>query len=424
MQTLHKILFGDARRVDGIPDDSIALVVTSPPYPMIEMWDRSFAQQDPDVAAALERKDGNAAFERMHRLLDGAWDEAYRVLMPGGFACINIGDATRTVNDHFQLYPNHARILSHCVEIGFTNLPAVIWRKQTNAPNKFMGSGTLPAGAYVTLEHEFVLILRKGNRREFKTAAEKLNRSQSALFWEERNVWFSDVWFDLKGTQQKLRSSIKTRSVGPRPRESGKGKETEAGDLAERIADAGRRSPSSLAAGRSQDGVLIELLNHQDARKRSGAFPFELAYRLINMYSVRGDTVLDPFLGSGTTTLAALASCRNSIGVEIDPGLKKAIFDLTTRDAVKACNARIRQRIESHLAFVREREQARAKGKEAFRYTNENHGFPVITKPEVRMLVNYLKRVTGKSGDMVTATYNEEPFLDFPGEAPLFSHLP
>ena len=351
MKTTHKILFGDARRLPQVPSETVALVVTSPPYPMIEMWDEAFCRQDPDIERALAQGDGNGAFELMHRVLDGVWDELYRVLMPGGFACINVGDATRTLGGHFRLYANHARILSHCVSAGFSVLPAVIWRKQTNAPNKFMGSGTLPAGAYVTLEHEFVLILRKGNRREFKTPDEKLVRSRSALFWEERNAWFSDVWFDLKGAGQAL--------------------------------------------------------NHEDVRKRSGAFPFELPYRLVNMFSVRGDTVLDPFLGTGTTTLAALASARNSIGVEIDPALKKVVFDLATKNAVKVCNARIQERIESHLAFVKEREQAKGKG--AFKYTNETYGFPVMTKPETKMLLNNVKSVKRASDDVITATYHDVP---------------
>ena len=184
------------------------------------------------------------------------------MLKNGRFACINIGDATRKVKDDFCLYPNHARVLTHLLKIGFSALPDILWRKQANTPNKFMGSGMLPAGAYVTLEHEYILIVRKGSKREFKTEAEKENRRESALFWEERNAWYSDVWSDIKGTEQKLSKAI--------------------------------------------------------SRSRSGAFPFDLAYRLINMYAVKGDTVLDPFLGTGTTVTAAITSGRNSIGVEID----------------------------------------------------------------------------------------------------------
>ena len=101
-----------------------------------------------------------------------------------------------------------------------------------------------PGGAYVTLEHEYILILRKNGKRKFTTQPEKQNRRESAYFWEERNIWFSDIW-DLKGIRQDIQQ--------------------------------------------------------KDIRTRSAAFPFELAYRLINMYSVFGDTILDPFLGTGTT---------------------------------------------------------------------------------------------------------------------------
>ncbi|MBW2368080.1 MAG: site-specific DNA-methyltransferase, partial [Deltaproteobacteria bacterium] len=260
MQTTHRIHFKNASRMTPLADKSVHLVVTSPPYPMIEMWDDSFRSQNKKIDKALSRADAMDAFERMHQLLDPVWQDVYRVLVPGGIACINIGDATRTLKDNFTLYPNHARILSKMLEIGFLPLPEILWRKQTNAPNKFMGSGMMPPGAYVTLEHEHILILRKGAKREFKTQAEKQNRRESAFFWEERNVWFSDVWMDLKGTVQKLAGN--------------------------------------------------------QARLRSAAFPFELAYRLVNMFSVKDDVVIDPFLGTGTTLAAAMATGRSSVGFE------------------------------------------------------------------------------------------------------------
>ena len=106
----------------------------------------------------------------------------FRVLKNGRFACINIGDATRKIRDDFCLYPNHARILNYLLDIGFSALPDILWRKQANAPNKFMGSGMLPAGAYVTLEHEYILIVRKGSKREFKTEDEKENRREVLCF--------------------------------------------------------------------------------------------------------------------------------------------------------------------------------------------------------------------------------------------------
>jgi DNA modification methylase len=199
VKTTHKIIFGNAADMHEIQNKSVDLVVTSPPYPMIAMWDEIFSKQNPAIGDALKKEDGKTAFELMHQELDKVWNEVYRVLKAGGFACINIGDATRTIGGEFKLYPNHARILSRCLELGFSPLPEILWRKQINAPNKFMGSGMWPAGAYVTLEHEFILILRKGGKRQFNTLEEKLCRRESSYFYEERNTWFSDVWQDLQG---------------------------------------------------------------------------------------------------------------------------------------------------------------------------------------------------------------------------------
>ena len=95
-------------------------------------------------SSKANKGNGLFAFELMHIELDKVWNEVFRVLKEGGIACINIGDATRTINKNFQLYSNHSRIINHCTKIGFSALPMILWRKQTNAPNKFMGSGMLP----------------------------------------------------------------------------------------------------------------------------------------------------------------------------------------------------------------------------------------------------------------------------------------
>ena len=146
------------------------------------MWDEVFSGLNPSIQDALRRSAGMEAFEGMHHELDHVWDEVYRVLKEGGVACINIGDATRTLDGNFCLFTNHARILSYFQTLGFSSLPAILWRKQTNAPNKFMGSGMLPAGAYVTLEHEYILIFRKGRKREFNKIHEKKIRRESTFF--------------------------------------------------------------------------------------------------------------------------------------------------------------------------------------------------------------------------------------------------
>ena len=321
METLHKIIYTDARTMGELPSESVDLVVTSPPYPMIQMWDELFSRLSSDVHIALKNGDGNTAFEAMHLELDKVWKEVFRVLKPGAIACINIGDATRTVSGSFQLYPNHARITSSFRTIGFDTLPLILWRKQTNAPNKFMGSGMLPAGAYVTLEHEYILIFRKFGKREFKSDLSKKARKVSSFFWEERNRWFSDVW-DFKGTDQQLKSP--------------------------------------------------------DLRNRSAAFPLELPYRLINMYSLYGDLVLDPFMGTGTTALASIACGRNSIGIEID----KAFSPLLVQQELgfmPVANKLLFSRIKAHEQFSDDR----IKSKGIMKHVNANYGFPVMTKQEI-----------------------------------------
>ena len=120
MRSTHSVRYGTAMAMKDIGNESIDLVVTSPPYPMIEMWDQVFSNQSDEVKEAMNKSDGNRAFELMHSLLDCAWHEVYRVLKPGAFACINIGDATRTIKDHFRLYSNHARILNYCLSLGFS----------------------------------------------------------------------------------------------------------------------------------------------------------------------------------------------------------------------------------------------------------------------------------------------------------------
>jgi DNA modification methylase len=339
MRSHHALHYVDARDLAPLGSEEIDLVVTSPPYPMIEMWDGVFESLNSEIDAdghaptadAGARGDAGpeAAFEGMHRILDGVWRECFRVLKPGAFLCINIGDATRTVGEQFRLYTNHARIISACEGMGFHSLPPILWRKPTNAPNKFMGSGMLPAGAYVTLEHEHVLIFRKGGRRVF-SQEDRTRRQRSAFFWEERNVWFSDIW-DLRGTPQAL--------------------------------------------------------TNRETRDRSGAFPFELAFRLICMYSLYEDHVLDPFLGTGTTTAAAIAAGRNSVGIEIDHR-----FDATIRETVghgaEAGAERQRRRVRDHLDFAR----LRAETEKPLGYRNEPHGFPVMTRQEQHLEI----RVAGE----------------------------
>jgi len=363
METLHETIFQPAAELSFLDSESIDLVLTSPPYPMIEMWDGILGRQDGRILEAIQKGDGLGAFELMHRVLDTIWRECYRALKPGAFACINIGDATRKVGQGFRLYTNHSRITSFCETIGFQSLPSILWRKQTNAPNKFMGSGMLPSGAYVTLEHEYILVLRKGGKRRF-SGHEKGRRRRSAFFWEERNVWFSDIW-DFKGVRQSL--------------------------------------------------------GEKESRRRSAAFPFELAFRLINMYSMQEDTVLDPFAGTGTTTVAAMASGRSSYGVEIDVDLS-AVIDTTVQTAAGSINERQTQRLHDHAAFVREYQESRQR---KLGYLNEPHGFPVMTRQEVNLSIPIVRRIHRTATARFRLRHDQhDGSLAVPAETEGFTHHP
>lgn len=344
MRTTHRVQCGDARRLDALPDASVALVVTSPPYPMIGMWDDVFAALDPTLSGAVEREPARA-FEAQHAVLDAVWAECRRVLVPGGMLCVNVGDATRTLAGEFRLWSNHARILRACEALGFSVLPDILWRKPTNAPNKFMGSGMLPGGAYVTYEHEYVLVLRNGGGRAFASADEKRARRESAYFWEERNVWFSDVWTGLLGVGQ--------------------------GPAAKRVS---RKSKPAPLFG----GALEPTLEATEPRDRSAAFPLELPARLVHMYSVYGDTVLDPFAGTGTTSLAAACAGRHSVAVEREPLLAERILARVGEAPALGRNA---ARLVTHRQFVADRLAA---GK-TLGHHNAPHDVPVITGQEAEL---------------------------------------
>lgn len=333
-ETMNKayinILNCASQRLDAIADNSVDLIVTSPPYPMIEMWDECFIAQSPKVREALSAGEWYQAYEAMHDVLNSIWTECDRVLKDNGFVCINIGDATRTCDDIFRLFSNHSSIINFFEGMGYCTLPDIHWRKQTNAPNKFMGSGMYPAGAYVTYEHEYILIFRKGGKRVFK-GEEVAKRRESAYFWEERNVWFSDLW-EIKGTQQNIKLA--------------------------------------------------------KSRERSAAYPVEIPYRLVNMYSAYGDTVLDPFGGTGTTAIVCAALNRNCYIADIDPEMCKKIRDnilLSKQFASYLVDARI----EQHQRYIMSLPQDKLEKC----YINAPHGFLVKTRQEAELTLYKVQQI-------------------------------
>src|SRR5437867_448817 len=244
----YRVVIGDSREMAEVNDGSIHLIVTSPPYPMVAIWDDFFTE----VSAST--------YDAMHEYLNQVWREVERVLVPGGIACINIGDATRTRDGLFHLYPNHSRIIENFEKLSFVTLPYILWKKPTTKPHykgkgAFLGSGFLPPNAYVTLDMEYILIFRNGNLRSFEPKDPKRYRSKFTK--KERDEWFSQVW-TVTGARQ------------------------------------------------TQEGL----------ERRVAAFPEEIPRRLIRMFSIESDLVLDPFLGSGTSLKAAMDLNRRFVGYE------------------------------------------------------------------------------------------------------------
>jgi len=227
----------DSGNMSQIENNSIHLIVTSPPYPMIKKWDKLFEVVN---------------FDYQHIQLNHTWQECYRVLVPGGIACINIGDATRSFKGYgFFCFPNYARVTMDMWNLRFTSLIPIIWKKISNRPNAFLGSGFIPTNGYVSQDHEYIGIYRKGNLRKFPPKDK--NRYDSAFTKEERDLWFQQTW-NIQGKK---------------------------------------------------------------GAKDSSEFPDEIPYRLIRMFSIKGDTVLDPFCGSGSVMRIAEENGRIGIGYDI-----------------------------------------------------------------------------------------------------------
>lgn len=226
--------------MEELKDESVQCVITSPPYPMIEKWDECFINQG-----------ATSYWFGHHSLLNKVWKECFRVLMPGGIACINIGDATRKIDGNFCCYPNYSKVCMDMMRAGFTPLIPIFWKKISNRPNAFLGSGFRPVNAYVSQDHEYIGIFRKGKLRKF--SGEEKERWKASIFTKaERDLWFQQVW----------------------------------------------NIPGKAGA------------------KNSSSWPKEIPYRLMRMFSIIGDTILDPFCGEGEELLYRKYE-RNFIGYEI-----------------------------------------------------------------------------------------------------------
>ena len=243
----HLIIRGDARELSGLGNESVHLVVTSPPY-----WTLKRYNEGPSQLGAI------GDYERFVAELAHVWKECHRVLVPGGRLVIVVGDVclSRRQYGRHVVVPLHASIQESCRQLGFDNLAPIIWHKIANAKFEVGGAGGFLGKPYepnavIKNDIEFILMQRKpGGYRSPSPAARVLSLISAA----EHREWFRQIW-TIPGAS---------------------------------------------------------------TRQHPAPYPRELATRLIRMFSFVGDTVLDPFLGTGTTSVAAAWAGRNSVGVEVD----------------------------------------------------------------------------------------------------------
>ena len=245
MKTKHTIIIGDSRQMSELKDESIHLVITSPPY-----WQL----KDYGIKDQIGFDD---SYEQYINNLNLVWNECYRVLNKGCRLCINIGDqfARSVYYGRYKIIPIRTEIIKFCETIGFDYMGAIIWQKVTTCNTTggaaVMGSYPYPRNGIIKLDYEFILIFKKYGDAP---VVSKEIKEQSKMTEEEWNKYFVGHW---------------------------------------------------NFSGEKQD-------------KHLAMFPEELPKRLIKMFSFVGDTVLDPFLGSGTTSLVSKKYDRNSVGYEIN----------------------------------------------------------------------------------------------------------
>ncbi len=254
----HNVIIGDSRRMKEVNDESVHLVITSPPY-----W--QLKDYGPE-----EQIGYNDTYEDYINNLNLVWKECHRVLHKGCRLCINIGDqfARSVYYGRYKIIPIRTEIIKFCETIGFDYMGAIIWQKVTTCNTTggatIMGSFPYPRNGIIKLDYEFIMIFKKLGRPPRVT---KEIKEKSKLSKEEWNKYFYGHW---------------------------------------------------NFSGEKQD-------------KHIAPFPEELPKRLIKMFSFVGDTVLDPFLGSGTTSVSALKLSRNSIGYEINadylPTIKERLME-------------------------------------------------------------------------------------------------
>lgn len=228
-KNLNKIFCKSSEKMDELPNNSVHLMVTSPPYNVSKEYDNDLSLKE-----YLE-------------LLNTVWSETYRVLTPGGRACINVANLGRK-----PYIPLHSYIIEGMQNIGYLMRGEVIWNKASSAsPSTAWGSWLSAANPVLRDIHEYILVFSKD------TFSRKKKDKKNTITKEEFLEWTKSVW---------TFPAVSARQIGhPAP------------------------------------------------------FPEELPHRLIQLYTFKGDVVLDPFVGSGSTCMSAIKDKRNYVGYDINP---------------------------------------------------------------------------------------------------------
>ncbi len=310
MPTTHKIIFGDSRWMTEVGDESVHLVVTSPPY-----WQL----KDYGSKGQIGFDD---SYEDYVNNLNLVWKECERVLSKGCRLCVNIGDqfARAAYYGRYKVIPIRTEIVKMCEALGLDYMGAIIWQKVTTCNTtggaSIMGSYPYPRNGIIKLDYEFILIFKKlGEPPEVSDDAKKASKLSLA----EWNDYFYGHW-NFPGERITKGPSAKKKKT-PRPGLP---------NVSSPFGDGSgfQVSGSKLKAPGSGLDPQSPIPNPQSL-EHIAPFPEELPKRLIKMFTFVGDTVLDPFLGSGTTTLAAKNLDRNSIGYEINPDYRPVIEQKT-----------------------------------------------------------------------------------------------
>lgn len=210
-----------------------------------------------------------ADYEEFLAETDKVWKHCYRLLVPGGRLICVVGDVclSRRKNEgRHTVVPLHSSIQEHCRKIGFDNLAPIIWHKIANPVYEVEnGSGFLgkPYEPNAVIKNDIEFLLMERKPGGYRSPS-LATRIMSVISAENHQAWFQQIWTGLTGASTK----------------------------------------------------------HHPA-----PYPLELAERLVRMFSFVGDTVLDPFMGTAATSLAASRWGRNSVGVEVDPYYFEMAYD-------------------------------------------------------------------------------------------------